>query len=418
MKKLALLVLAVGLITGVYFGARTVDRMALAYLTGQRRVAGQGFWGADVRSDGPVPGYAFLGFTRPSENPLGMRILRPLEMGREMGLEPGDVVTAVDGRTFRSAEELMRHLVANYLAGQVVSLTAVSAMAEVNGQPSYGEPRELTMTLRAFLRHPGDLELPFEEVEISSGSGHTLRGWFVPPPERSDGRVGVFVHGANSSRFQALEHGAEHWYRRGYGLLTMDLSGRGTSDGAYISYTINERHDVASMVQWARQRPDVDPSRVVVFGTSNGGAAAIYAAASDPDLPALALDAPYANLWDAAGTMLESRGGHPILRVPLFVAVRLRTGFDLWSVRPEDVVTQIRAPVLFVHGDADRQVPVIHSERMHKLRRDNGLPSELWVLPGGEHGFDNYPPEGIFWNRVLDFLDRALGGAPPAWQLS
>jgi dipeptidyl aminopeptidase/acylaminoacyl peptidase len=87
------------------------------------------------------------------------------------------------------------------------------------------------------------------------------------------------------------------------------------------------------------------------------------------------------------------------------------------SVRPADVITAVKAQVLFVHGDADKQVPVTHSESMHEARRAAGLPSELWVLPGGEHGFDNYPPEGIFWNRILDFFDRALGGSSPEWEL-
>ena len=383
--------------------------MAVNYLTGQRRVAGEGFWGEQIPAAGPVPGYAFLGFTRPSEDPPGLRIMRPWEMARELGLSRGDVVTAVDGETFNSAQELMGHLVQNYAAGEVVSVTAVTP----------GEnPRTMSMRLRAFVRHPGDLELPYEEVEIRSDSGYLLRGWFVPPPDRSDGRVGIFVHGANSSRFQALENGAKYWHHRGYGLLMMDLSGRGASEGDYITYTVNERHDVTAMLRWARSHPGIDPRRVVVFGTSNGAAAAIYAAADDDELPALALDAPYGDLWDAAGNMLRARGGYSVLRYPLFLAVRWRTGLDLTEVRPAEVITTVKAPVLFVHGDADRQVPLTHSETMHQARRQAGLESELWVLPGGEHGFDNYPPEGIFWNRILDFFDRALGGPPPEWDLS
>jgi dipeptidyl aminopeptidase/acylaminoacyl peptidase len=55
---------------------------------------------------------------------------------------------------------------------------------------------------------------------------------------------------------------------------------------------------------------------------------------------------------------------------------------------------------------------------MNEARKRAELASELWVLPGGEHGFDNYPPEGIFWNRILDFFDHALGGPPPAWDQS
>ncbi len=411
LKKLVYGLLLLALLAGAFLGARAVDGMAIGYLTGERRVAGEGLWGESVPEDGPVPGYALLGFTRPSSDPRGIRLVRPWDMARDIGLRAGDVITSVDGEAFRSSEDLMRHLVSHCTAGQVVGLHALRDGADGP------EPLDLSMTLRAFVRHPGDLELLYEDVEIESDSGYRLEGWFIPPPERSDGRVGIFVHGANSSRFQALENGAKFWYRRGYGLVTMDLSGRGSSGGEYITYTANERLDVRSMLRWARNHPGIDPKKVVVFGTSNGAASAIYAAAGDDALPALVLDAAYGDLWEAAGEMIRSRGGHPVLRYPLAVAVRLRAGIDIASVRPFDVITQVKAKVLFVHGDADRQVPLTHSEKMHEDRLRVGLPSEIWILPGGEHGFDNYPPEGIFWNRILDFLDRALGGPPAAWDL-
>jgi hypothetical protein len=407
MSKLLYGALALVLLGALVLGAVTIDRMAVAYLTGQRRVAGEGFWGEAIPNEGPVPGYAFLGFTSPSVEPEGMRLVRAWDMARDIGLRPGDVITAVDGECFHSSEDLMRHLVRRYHAGQVVGITARRGDEALN----------LSMTLRPFLRHPGDLGLPYEEVELDSDSGYRLKGWFIPPPERSDGRVGIFVHGANASRFQALENGAEYWYRRGYGLLTMDLSGRGSSGGKYVTYTVNERLDVRSMLRWTRARPGIDPAKVVLFGTSNGGAAAIYAAAEDDPLPALVLDATYGDLWEAAGEMLRARGGHPLLRYPLSIAVRLRAGVDIAGVRPFDAIRRVKAKVLFVHGDADRQVPVTHSEKMHEDRLAADLPSEIWILPGGEHGFDNYPPPGIFWNRILDFMDRALGGPPPAWEL-
>ena len=389
------------------FGAYTLDRMALSYLTGQRRMPGRDFSGAPVRMDGPVPGFAFLGRMAPSEQPPGVRVLRPRETGRELGLRSGDVITHVDGKTFHDGDELHGYFLSDHTAGDRLTLTV-----EREGEP----PRELQLVLGPFLRNPADLGLPYMDVEIRLSSGFTLRGWFILPPEGSDGRSGVFVHGAKSSRFQALET-AKHWYRRGYGLLMMDLSGRGASDGDYVTYTVNERLDVASMTKWLRQRPTVRVDAVVVFGTSNGAAASVYAAAQDPALAALVLDAPFSDLWAAAGEMLESRGASPWLRYPLSVFARARAGLDLTEVRPIDVIGQIRAPVLFIHGDADDEVPPYHSERLARVRKEAGLPTERWVLPGGEHGFDNYPPAGIFWNRVLDFFDAALGGAPPALTL-
>jgi dipeptidyl aminopeptidase/acylaminoacyl peptidase len=394
---------AVGVLVALLAGGYLVDRQARGYLSGQRRVPGRESLGAP--SDGPVPGYAFLGFTTRSENPAGLRIVRPFESGREIGLERGDVVTGVDGKVYDDGETLFRDMITRHKAGDTLSLS-VSAPT--------GRTRELALVLKPFLRNPADLGLPYEDVEIGSDSGFKLRGWFVPPPVGSDGRAGVFVHGAMSSRFQALEQGGEHWHRRGYGLLAMDLSGRGSSEGKYVTYTLNERKDVASMIRWLRSREGVDPAKVVVFGTSNGAASAIYAAASDPALPALALDAPYSDLWVEAGEMLASRRRSPLWLRPLRWAVWFRAGVDLRAVRPVEAITRISAPVLLIHGGADREVMPYHSERLEKARREAGLPTERWLITGGEHGFDNYPAPGVFWDRVVDFFDRALDGPPPA----
>ena len=392
----------------VLFGVRLLDRMALAYTTGLRRSADSpGFGGVMPPADGPPPGVAFIGFSRPAEGADGFVMRRVTAQAREAGLQNGDRVTAVDGVAYADAREAMGGLISTRIAGETVDLTVMR------------EGRELTLPLRLsrYVRHPGDLGLAFEEVAFASGSGHTLRGWWIPPPADSDNRAVVWVHGAHSSRYQALDHGAEFLHDRGYGILTMDLSGRGSSDGEYITYTWNERHDVRSMVDYLRSRPDAAESRVVVFGTSNGAASAIYAAAELGDLPALALDAPYADLWRAAGSMLEMRGGIPALRGPLAFFVWVRTGLRIREVRPVEVIADIPAPVLFLHGDRDLQVPPEHSLELHEARLAAGLPSRRWILPGGEHGFDAYPPRGIFWNRIADFFDDALGGRPPGREL-
>lgn len=391
-----------------WFGFRLLDRMALAYTTGLRRTPDAPlFGGGDAPMAGPTPGTIFLGFSRPAEPEPGFVLRRVSGDGRDAGFERGDRVASVDGVVWPDTRTLAGGLIRTRLAGETVEAEVVRG----------GETRTVPVTLGRFVRHPGDLGLPYDEVEFASGSGHTLRGWWVPPPETSDGRSVVWVHGAHSSRFQALDHGAELLRARGYGILTMDLSGRGSSDGEYITYTLNERHDVEASVRYLRSLEGAAPSRVVVFGTSNGAAAAIYAAAALGDLPALALDAPYADLWRTAGSTLESRGGHPALRLPLSFFVYFRTGLSIRRVRPLEAIADIPGPVLFLHGDRDTQVPPGESLELHETRLAAGLPSLRWVLPGGEHGFDAYPPKAIFWNRIADFFDDALGSRAPGLEL-
>ena len=265
----------------------TADGMAARYLTDTRRAAGRDGWRAEVPADGPTPGTIFFGRARPSEEPPGLRLVRVSDEVRHTGLVPGDVILTVDGQIYGNTREISRGLIRERLAGEQVTV-------RVWKQEGRRE-EELELTLDPFLRHPGDLGLEYEEIEIPSESGFTLRGWYVPPPADSDGRSGVFVHGARSSRFQGLRM-AEHWHAREYGMLIVDLSGRGSSGGDHITYTVNERHDVAAMTRWLRER-GVPAHKLAVFGTSNGAASAIYAAVMDPEIAALALDAPYSDLW-------------------------------------------------------------------------------------------------------------------------
>ena len=391
----ALSVLAlIGIVVSIWF----VDRMALAYLTGQRRVPGKDWFGRELRMQGPPPGYLFLGFSRPSKEPPGFELVRPSDTGLRSGLKAGDVVVSVNGKGYGSSFDLVSFQLANHNAGESVPVDVRRGQEQLS----------LEIELQAFYRSPKDLDLAYEEVEIDSNSGFLLRGWFIPPPTEGDGRAVVFVHGANSSRFQALD-GAKIWHDRGYGLLTMDLSGRGTSQGDYITFTVNERDDVRSMVESLRVRPGISAEKVLIFGTSNGAASAIYAASALPNLPVLVLDTPYSDLWTAAEEMLASRGVQPRLLPLLSWAVWWRAGIDLKAIRPLDAITGFPGPVLFVHGDSDTQVPPHHTERMHERRVEAGLPSSRLLLPGGEHGFDNYPED--FWDQIVNFCDQQLGGA-------
>ena len=397
-RRVLLGIVVVLLLAGTGFAVYTIDRMALSYLRTPRGLPfPEHLMEAKISFEEGIPGYAYLGMSRPSENPPGFHIIRPRADGWELGVRPGDIVTSVNGKTYQDSEELLESLIAENEAEEILPVVVQRKGATLN----------LNLKLKPFVRSPADLSLPFEEVEVDSASGFKLRGWFIHPPEWSDGRTAVFVHGARATRYQGLE-GVLHWHRRGYGLLTMDLSGHGLSEGFYVTYTVNERLDVTSMLEWVRRHPAVDPNQVVVFGTSNGASAAIFSAAEDPKIPALALDAPFSDLWSTAA----ETGVPSALLYLLAPAVRIRAGIVFDEVRPIEVIDQIQAPVLFIHGDADREVRPYHSQIMVEARQEAGLPTEMWSIPGGRHGFDDYPPTEEFWDRVLDFYDDALGKPP------
>ena len=182
-------VIAAAVLLPALYGARMLDRMALAYTTGLRRSPdGPGYMGVEARKDGPPPGIIFLGRSSPDRENGGFVMRRVSAEGREAGLEEGDRVVAVDGKPHDTMGSALRALVRDREAGDVVPLDVVRD----------GEPARVDVRLVRFVRHPGDLGLPFEEVEFDSGSGFRIRGWWIPPPKRAtvgrwSGSTGPFL---------------------------------------------------------------------------------------------------------------------------------------------------------------------------------------------------------------------------------
>lgn len=57
-----------------------------------------------------------------------------------------------------------------------------------------------------------------------------------------------------------------------------------------------------------------------------------------------------------------------------------------WAASPLNYVSKDDAPVLLVHGDADRTVPFNQSERMEVALKSVGVPVKLLRIAGGGHG--------------------------------
>lgn len=97
---------------------------------------------------------------------------------------------------------------------------------------------------------------------------------------------------------------------KGFNALAMNLRGQMGSEGFYT--VGGSPADVSAIVAYLRGDPAlqnfrVDPSRVVVVGTSAGSFAALRAAADDPAIRCVALIVPYN--WTFAGVSARSAAG-------------------------------------------------------------------------------------------------------------
>ena len=159
-------------------------------------------------------------------------------------------------------------------------------------------------------------------------------------------------------------------------------------------------------VDFAAERGD--NHSIVLHGFSMGAATAIVAGAKDSRIQAVIADSPFADLKDYLQENLPYWTKLPA--VPFnWTTLNLMSGlteFDPEAVKPREAVREYDIPLLLIHGDMDRAVPVAESRKI--LAETPGDLAELKVFPGVDH-VESFPVgEEYYVSFIMDFLQRSL----------
>jgi len=202
-----------------------------------------------------------------------------------------------------------------------------------------------------------------EEVSFPSASDALrISGWFFAAGTSTQKAPAIVLcHGIWTGRRECLPL-ALRFRAAGYNVLTFDFRAHGLSDGRFTSVGHHETNDVLGAVEFVKQRPEVDVSRIGVVGFSMGAAASIQAAARSGDISALVADSAYATFLDAAKYSFRL-----VTRFPQFPIAPIAMRWAKWMVnvdasqlRPIDVIGQIAPrPVLMVNGTQDMIIPPV-----------------------------------------------------------
>lgn len=244
--------------------------------------------------------------------------------------------------------------------------------------------------------------LPYERVRLRSQETD-LAAWYIPHP---GSRAGIVLcHGRNNSR-QQFHRMLRPLHEAGFHLFLFDFRAMGLSRGDVCTYGYRERGDVLAAVEWLRREAGVP--RVGLYGWSLGGAAALLAAAADPEVPAVVTDSAFASLED----MVEQNFFYlpAPLREPVGRSVRHWAehwcGNRVTDVDPEAEVRGWRPrPLLVIHGERDLLIPVRHG---HRLAAAAGEPAELWTIPGAWHTGCLSKAGGSYVDRVVKFFKTGI----------
>lgn len=222
----------------------------------------------------------------------------------------------------------------------------------------------------------------------------------------------LLVHGGGGKAFAEW---AEHWAKRGYVALAMDLSGNGPAGhledggpaeedaGIFREFGVGEAgdmwtyHAVAAVLRGhglLASRPEVDAGRVALTGISWGGYLTCIVAGLDPQLKA-AVPVYGCGFLHENSFWLE----------PQFAKMspeRRERWVKLFD--PSRYLGRASCPMLFVNGTNDFAYPLDSYQKSYRL-----VPAPVTVSVKIDR------PHGHIWTfpEVDAYIDSALKGAPP-----
>ncbi len=220
---------------------------------------------------------------------------------------------------------------------------------------------------------PREYGLDYEDLFFITPDGVRLHGWLVPASDPK--ALVLFAHGNAGNISHRLDN-VSRLNRLNLSVLIFDYRGYGRSQGR-----ISEKGmylDAQAAFDLARERATQENLKLVIFGRSLGGAAAIQLASE------------YAPARDAAGLILESTfttlADMAGLHFPLAFAGRAVKG----KMDSLGRIKGIKITLLFFHGDRDDLVPLELGRRLFQAAPP---PKELVVIKGAGHN-DTYLKAG------------------------
>jgi len=266
-------------------------------------------------------------------------------------------------------------------------------------------------------------ELPREilDVEYKHVSGKSLMLDIYRPTGEFSGQKSpaiVYIHGGgwiygskNGAEFKALKPYFDSLRERGFTVVSINY--RLASSGGIFPAPVEDCKDALRWLSQNSDKYDINENNIGLWGSSSGAHLAMMCAYS-PESGQVSDQEFYAEVpsvryvVDFFGPATFSGEEIPSSHFVKKLMGRYYSDKSmLEKASPITYVTSSSPPTLIVHGEADSLVPLSQSELLYSAFKENGVPSELIIIPSAEHTLLNASNDdlGLLFNDVIGFIE-------------
>ena len=223
---------------------------------------------------------------------------------------------------------------------------------------------------RNMMYFPGSETLPLDGqlraeqeyafINVKTNDGLALNSYYAPPP--ADSKVIVYFQGNGGNLTMRLDR-SDYFISQGYGFLFAQYRGYAGNPGRPSEKGLYE--DARAYISWLKER-GITEQNMVFYGESLGTGIAIQMALEHR--PAgIILEAAY----DSTASVAQSQYW--------MFPVRLLMKDQYRSI---EKIADVKAPILFIHGDKD---PLITPDRSARLYERATAPKSYHLINGASH---------------------------------
>lgn len=243
--------------------------------------------------------------------------------------------------------------------------------------------------------------IDFEPVSILSVDGLKLFGRYYGGD--SDTTL-LLVHGYQSDPFNNFSTHIKFFLSQGYNVLTVDHRAHGKSKGRFTTAGYKEKGDLMKWIDWLDLNTGC--SSIFIYGISMG--ATTVGLASDkikcPKVKGLIMEAGFTSFYDelcysASNVFMKNAA---LNYVRLCAKTFLRA--DIRESTTQSL-SKTTIPVFFLHGIADTDVPISHTERNFLACASE---KSLFLVEGAPHTLCHLLGKDAVEGRLKEFIANHL----------
>ena len=260
-----------------------------------------------------------------------------------------------------------------------------------------------------------------QQVIFKAADGQEIHGQlFLPKDAKPSDKLPavIFMHGGPMRQMFLGWHNRYYYHNaygfnqflasKGYAVLSVNYR-LGIGYGRAFRQAKNgggrgasEYQDIVAGAEFLRSRADIDQARIGLWGGSYGGYLTALGLARNSDLFAAGVDLHGVHDWSLrlSNANWIEYGNRDAVKIA-------------FEASPVSSVEKWKSPVLFIHGDDDRNVAFSQTVDLVRRLRELKVPHETIVYPDEVHDFLLHKHWVEIYKAAFDFFERHLKNAKP-----